>query len=158
LVYDPYQKEQVFSAHNAASVELDSLLKEADLVSIHVPLNENTQNLLGDRELRLLKPEAILVNTARAAVVDQKALIQAVEEKWIAGVALDVHYEEPPEVGDPILRLPNILCTPHIGGATWEVITYGSELITADLDRILKGMQPENAAVLPVQARLFEGG
>lgn len=139
LAYDPYQAEEFFSKFNATSVQLDFLLKQADIISVHTPLNNGTINLLGEREFLLVKPEAIIINTARAAIIDREGLIKALEEGLIAGAALDVHYDEPPLPDDPLYSLQNVLFTPHIGGATYEVITRGSKIVIEELVSSLEG-------------------
>ena len=98
--------------------ELDELLPRSDFVSLHVPLTAATRHMIGERELRMMKPTAVLVNTARGPVVDQAALVHALEEGWIAGAGLDVMEEEPLPPGDPLLRAPNAVLLPHIGSAS----------------------------------------
>jgi len=139
LAYDPYQAEDIFSKFNTASVQLDFLLKQADIISVHTPLNNGTINLLGEREFLLMKPKVVIINTARADIINREALIKAFEEGLIAGAALDVHYDEPPLPDDPLYSLQNLLFTPHIGGATSEVITRGSEIVIEELVSYLKG-------------------
>jgi glyoxylate reductase len=97
---------------------LDELLAEADFVSLHVTLNEDTHHLIGGRELALMKPSAILINTARGPVVDREALYDALRRDVIAYAALDVTDPEPLPAGDKLLTLPNLLVTPHIASAT----------------------------------------
>lgn len=101
-------------------VALDTLLKSADVVSLHCPLTEETRNLIGARELGLMRPDAILVNTARGGIVDETALLQALQDGRIGGAAVDVLTEEPPRHGNPLLavNLPNLLVTPHIAWAS----------------------------------------
>lgn len=139
LVYDPYQADKVFSKFKVSSVQLDYLLKQADIISVHAPLNNETKNLLRKKEFSQMKPEAIIINTARAAIIDREGLIKALEEGLIAGAALDVHYDEPPLPDDPLYSLQNVLFTPHIGGATYEVITRGSKIVIGELVSSLEG-------------------
>ena len=96
---------------------LDELLATADVVSVHVPLTDDTRHLIGERELGLMKPTAYLVNTSRGAVVDEAALAAALAERRIAGAALDV-FEREPEVTEALLRLDNVVLVPHIASAT----------------------------------------
>ncbi|ABM80711.1 glyoxylate reductase [Hyperthermus butylicus DSM 5456] len=105
---------------NAEYVSLEELLKRADIVTIHVPLTPETRGMIGERELRLMKPTAILINTARGAVIDTNALIRALREGWIAGAGLDVFEEEPLPPDHPLTSLKNVVLTPHIGSATRE--------------------------------------
>ena len=97
----------------AASKE--ALLEESDFVSIHLVLSDRTRGLIGAPELRRMKPTAYLINTARAAIVDQQALVQALEEHWIAGAGLDVFADEPPPQDNPLPSMSNVLATPHLG-------------------------------------------
>jgi glyoxylate reductase len=99
-------------------VDLDTLLRESDFVSLHVPLTADTYHLIAEPQLRAMKRTAILVNTARGAVIDQPALVRALEEGWIAGAGLDVAEVEPAPPDDPILRAPNAVLLPHIGSAS----------------------------------------
>jgi (S)-sulfolactate dehydrogenase len=98
----------------------DAMLRAADLVTLHLPLQAATHHILGRRELALMKPGAILVNTARGGLVDEAALAEALTEGWIAGAALDVREAEPPRLPDPLAAAPNILLTPHIAGLSAE--------------------------------------
>src|SRR3989344_5445815 len=98
---------------------LEQLLQEADVVSLHVPLLPTTKHLIGEKELRLMKPTSYIVNTARGAVIDEKALVKALQEGVIAGAALDV-FEEEPRMTKDLLKLENVLLTPHIASATNE--------------------------------------
>jgi glyoxylate reductase len=102
----------------AQSVALDDLLRASDFVSLHVPLTPDTTRMIGERELRLMKPTAILINTARGGVIDQPALVRALSEGWIAGAGLDVAAVEPVPPGDALLRAPNTVLLPHIGSAS----------------------------------------
>jgi glyoxylate reductase len=100
------------------NVPLGELIERSDFVSLHVPLTEETRGLIGEGELRAMKPTAFLVNTARGPVVDQEALRRALEEGWIAGAGLDVTDPEPLPADDPLLGAPNLVVLPHIGSAT----------------------------------------
>jgi phosphoglycerate dehydrogenase-like enzyme len=101
-------------------VLLDELLREADVVSLHVPLNAATKNLMSTRQFNLMKPSAVLINTCRGPVVDEAALNQALVSGEIAGAGLDVMVEEPGKPGHPLYTAPNITITPHMAGPTWE--------------------------------------
>jgi glycerate dehydrogenase len=101
---------------NAGRVELEDLLQQSDYVSLHCPLTEQTSNLIGEKELRLMKQDAFLINTARGGIVDEAALLNALEDRQIAGAAMDVLSEEPPASGHPLLeaKMSNLIITPHI--------------------------------------------
>ena len=123
---------------------LEDLLREADFVSLHVPLTDRTWHLIDEDKLRLMKPTAILVNTSRGSVVDQRALIKALKERWIAGAGLDVFEEEPIRPGDPLLRLKNVVLTPHIGSATRETRNKMAVMAAENLISVLKGEEPDH--------------
>lgn len=103
---------------DATRLELDELLRQSDFVSLHVPLKDETRQMIGERELRRLKRTAVLVNTARGPIVDSLALARALEHGWIAGAALDVTDPEPLPAGHPLMRAPNLVLVPHIGSAS----------------------------------------
>lgn len=119
--------------------DIPTLLSRSDFVSINVPLTKETTRLIGEKELSCMKPTAILVNTARGKVVDQKALYQALKRKQIWGAALDVTEEEPIPLDDPLLTLDNVIITPHIGTQTGDTGTNMSILAAQNLIAGLKG-------------------
>ncbi|WP_276814146.1 D-2-hydroxyacid dehydrogenase [Desulfurococcus amylolyticus] len=120
LYYDIGRNEQLERELGARYVDLETLLKESDVVSIHVPLTPETQHLINEKRLRLMKKTAILINTSRGQVVDTNALIKALKEGWIAGAGLDVFEEEPLPKDHALLKLDNVVLTPHIGASTVE--------------------------------------
>ncbi|HEX6032301.1 MAG TPA: D-glycerate dehydrogenase [Tepidiformaceae bacterium] len=117
--HDVFQEPPPDAAH-CTYCSLEALLSESDIVSIHTNLTPESQHLISRRELSFMKPTALLVNTARGPVVDQVALLDALREGKIAGAALDVLEQEPPDPRDPLLALPNLIALPHIGSATVE--------------------------------------
>jgi phosphoglycerate dehydrogenase-like enzyme len=125
--------------HGARRCELDELLAQADFVSIHLVLGERTRGLIGARELGLMKPSAYLVNTSRSPIVDEAALIAALEAGRIAGAGLDVYDQEPLPADHPILRAPHTLLTPHIGYATRETFDVFYRDALEDIDAYLAG-------------------
>lgn len=112
--YDPHKKLEI------PQVPLDELLGRADLVTLHVPLNKETKYLIGRRELALMKPTAILINTCRGGVVDEAALYEALKAGRLFGAGIDVWETETPRVDSPLLELANVVCTPHAAGGTEE--------------------------------------
>lgn len=117
--YDPLIERDMFLQWKAEPVALDTLLQTSDYISLHVPLNDETRNLLARRELALCKKGARIVNTARGGILNEEALYEAIVEGRIAGAALDVFSEEPPK-NRALLTLDSVIVTPHIGAATRE--------------------------------------
>jgi glyoxylate reductase len=125
-------------------VELEQLLKESDFVSLHVFLSPQTRHLIGERELALMKPTAVLVNTTRGPVVDQRALYQALKEGRIAAAGLDVAEEEPIPLDDPLLTLDNVTITPHVGSASVATRGKMAAMAVENVLAALRGEQPPN--------------
>jgi D-3-phosphoglycerate dehydrogenase len=122
IACDPLFDQTAMAAHGVEKVELDELLGRADFVSIHVPLMDQTYHLIGEAQLRRMKPPAVLVNTSRGKIIDEKALIRALTEGWIAAAGLDVVETEPPAPDNPLLHLDNVVLTPHI--ASYSDVFY----------------------------------
>ncbi len=125
----------------AKYVERDKLVEESDFVSLHVPLTAETRHLMGKRELALMKPTAFLINTARGPVVDEEALVEALEAKRIAGAGLDV-FEHEPQVHSKLLEMPNVVLMPHVGSATAETRFNMARLAAENLLQLLDGHRP----------------
>ncbi len=119
------------------NVSLDRLLRESDIVSLHVSLSEQTRHLIGKSEFELMKPDAILINTARGAVVDQGALAEALKSGTIGGAGLDVFDPEPVSLDDPIVTAPHVVLLPHIGSATVVTRTRMAEIA---IDNLIAGL------------------
>jgi glyoxylate reductase len=120
LYHDVRPNEQAEKELAARRVDLDTLLRESDFVSIHTDLNEQTRKLFSIEQFRKMKRSAVLVNTARGPIVDQKALVEALQSGLIFAAGLDVTDPEPPEPRDPLLKLPNVIVAPHIASATFD--------------------------------------
>lgn len=121
-------------------VELDELLRRSDIVSLHLPLTSETRGFIGREQLARMKPSAILINTARGPVVDQSALIEALEQNRLAGAGLDVFDTEPPLPADhPILKAPNAVLLPHVGFETVEAISAKADIALHHLEDFLSG-------------------
>lgn len=121
---------------------LDALLKESDFVSLHIPLTEETRHFINRERLKSMKRNAILINTARGPVVDEDALAEALENRWIAGAGLDVFSAEPLPTDSPFMRLRTVVLAPHIGSATNETRQLMSEISAKNLLAVLKGEEP----------------
>ncbi len=120
IVYDPYPNQEALKEAGAELVSIEELFRTADAVSIHVPYCEATHNLVDDRMLSLMKPTAVLVNTARGNIVDEEALYRALSTNQIAGAGFDVFATEPLPLSSPLLQLDNVILTPHISSQTVE--------------------------------------
>jgi phosphoglycerate dehydrogenase-like enzyme len=122
-----------------ALLPLDELLHRSDIVSLHLPVNDETRNLLDARRIGLMKPGAILVNTARGGLVDQSALVEALRDARIAAAGLDVFAAEPPLADDPLLALPNVVATPHVAWLTGETLRRSLEIVVENARRLAAG-------------------
>jgi D-3-phosphoglycerate dehydrogenase len=118
IAWGPTLTPERASRSQATYLPLDDLLKEADVVSVHLALSDQSKNLLNEARLRLMKKSAYLINTARGAIVDEQALVKILQEHAIAGAALDVFVEEPLAANHPLLQLDNVVLTPHLGWPT----------------------------------------
>jgi autoinducer 2 (AI-2) kinase len=139
LAHDPYATAP---PAGVALRPLDDLLRAADFVSLHAPVTPETHGLLSRERLALLKPSAFLVNTARAALTDEDALYEMLAAGRLAGAALDVLHQEPLQPGNRFLALPNVIMTPHIGGATVDVTRHQSEIVVDAIECHLRGERP----------------
>jgi phosphoglycerate dehydrogenase-like enzyme len=124
-------------------VTLDELLAQSDVVSLHTPLNNQTRGMMGKAQFAAMKPSALLVNTCRGPVVDESALIVALQDNQIAGAALDVLEQEPPAPDNPLLTMENVLLTPHIAGVTRDTWARRGAFIFSNLQRVWQGDAPQ---------------
>ena len=155
LVYDPYIPESHVTALGGQWLGLDELLREADFVTIHCPLNRETRGMIGAKELALMKTEAFLINAARGGIVDEEALGSLLKQKKIAGAALDVIADEPPAKDHPLTKLDNVLWTPHLGAVTLEASERGEWGAAQEVIRVLESKRPKNPVVDADEARLL---
>jgi glyoxylate reductase len=143
IVYDPVKKEEIEKMRGVGYRELDDLLKESDFITLHCALTKETHHLIGKKELDLMKHTAILVNTSRGPVVDEKALVSALEQGKIAGAGLDV-YEKEPRLSVGLSKLENAVLLPHIGSATADTRGQMAVLAAKNAVAILRGKRPPN--------------
>ncbi|ASI99300.1 hydroxyacid dehydrogenase [Thermococcus celer] len=139
LLYDPYPNEERAREVGGRFADLETLLRESDVVTLHVPLVDSTYHLINEERLKLMKKSAILINAARGPVVDTKALVKALKEGWIAGAGLDVYEEEPLPKDHPLTKLDNVVLTPHIGASTVEAQMRAGVQVAEQIVDILKG-------------------
>jgi glycerate dehydrogenase len=120
---------------------LDQVLTESDVISLHAPLTPETRNLIGAKELRKMKPTAILINTSRGGLVDEQALAEALTEGWIAGAGFDVLTKEPPKEGNPLLdlKLPNFILTPHVAWASEGAMQFLADQLIDNIEAFVRG-------------------
>lgn len=144
LVYDPYVSEDEMKIYGVEKTDLDKLLSLADIVSIHAALTPETYHMIGKEEFRLMKPNAILINTARGALIDEEALIEALNTRRIAWAALDVFEKEPLPDDSLLYGLDNVFLTPHIAGLSDERRSMLFGVIVEDFRRFFKGEKPLN--------------
>jgi glyoxylate reductase len=142
LYYDVIRREDLERELGIKYVDLETLLRESDFVTIHTPLTPETYHLIGEKQLRMMKKTAFLINTSRGKVVDQKALYKALKEGWIAGAALDVFEQEPISMDDPLLELENVVLAPHIASATHETRSKMAEIVAENLLAFKRGEVP----------------
>lgn len=139
LAYDPYMPAERIEADGAKPMDLDTMLAESDIVSIHLPVIESTKGMVNKDWFSKMKPTAILINTARAAVIDQKDFVEALENKTIGGAAIDVYWKEPVPANHPLLSMRNVVCTPHMAGLTTDVDNWSGEMMSQEVLAFLKG-------------------
>src|SRR5438132_258475 len=142
IACDPYVDDARFAALDVERVSLDALAARADYVSVHTLLNAETRHLINEAFLRQMKPTACLINTSRGPVVDEQAIIRALQEKWIAGAALDVQEYEPPAPDNPLSRLENVILTPHAAYYSTAAVAQVPRRCGEEVARALTGQRP----------------
>jgi glyoxylate reductase len=144
LYSDEIPRPEIEAATGARRVDLDTLLRESDFVTLHVPLTPETRGLIGPAQLAMMKPDAILINTARGPVVDQRALAEALKQGRPGMAALDVTDPEPIAMDDPLLALPNVIIAPHIASGSRATREQMAEMAVDNLLAGLRGDLPPN--------------
>lgn len=152
IAHDPYVSELKMTGDGVEPVGFGELLARSDYVSIHAPHNTETHHMFSTKQFKAMKPEAVLINTARGPIVDEKALLKALKQGEIAAAALDVLEQEPPDPKNPLLKLPNILITPHLASATTRMRRETRRRAAWEVSLALNGRWPMscvNPQVLP---------
>jgi D-3-phosphoglycerate dehydrogenase len=142
LVYDPYVKKERLSDLDARQVDLETLMKESDIVTVHALLTDETKGMISKEKLALMKPSAFFINTSRGKIVDEDGLIELLEAGQIRGAALDVYVREPIKRKSKLLELDNVIHTSHIGGSSADVPFYSSKAAYEEVLRYLEGKPP----------------
>lgn len=142
IAYDPFLPAHVFGQHQTESVTLDELFSRSDFISVHMPLTADTRHMVNQDLLRKMKPTAFIVNTSRGGVIDQSALLLALQEGWIAGAGLDVFEPERLPPDHPLLHAPNLLATPHVAFYSEESVVELEIKAAENVAAILSGRRP----------------
>jgi glyoxylate reductase len=143
IYWGPRRKPEAERELGMEHVTLDRLLAEADFVSLHPPLNAETRHMISDAQFALMKPTAFIINTARGAVIDEKALVRALKKKRIAGAGLDV-FEHEPKLPPALKTMKNVVLTPHLGSAVMEVREQMANIVVDNLQALISGGTPPN--------------
>jgi D-3-phosphoglycerate dehydrogenase / 2-oxoglutarate reductase len=151
LAYDPYVEELVLSQHGVEPVNLTELLQRSDIVSMHAPSTPDAHHLMKEHHFRMMKPEALYISTGRGPTTDETALIKALKEGWIAAAGLDVLDQEPPDPNSPLLKMDNVILTPHVASASARFDPVRKRRVGQEIALVLSGRWPRscvNPAVL----------
>ncbi|MGB2783076.1 MAG: C-terminal binding protein [Atribacterota bacterium] len=143
IVYDPLLNDKIISKYGAKKVELETLLRQSDYISLHCPLNKHTKHLIDFKEIEIMKKGVFIINTSRGEIVNQKALYKALQDGKIAGAALDVLEKDPPSLID-IINADNIIYTPHVAWNSVEAETELRKSAAQEVKRVLEGGRPLN--------------
>jgi D-3-phosphoglycerate dehydrogenase / 2-oxoglutarate reductase len=143
LVYDPYVPKDIFDKNNLEPSDFESILKKSDFISLHIPLTEETRGMISENQFSMMKPTAYIINCARGAVIDEQSLVKALQQKKLAGAALDCLTKEPPDQNNPLFAMDNVIFTPHSAAYSDDAIDYLRRKTAQQVAQVLKGQQPE---------------
>jgi D-3-phosphoglycerate dehydrogenase len=146
LGHDPFAPAARFAELKVEKVELERLFRESDIITLHAAVTDDTEGMITAELIKMMKPTALFINLARMELVNEDALYQALKDHKIGGAAIDVFMKEPPGKDERFLALDNVIVTPHIGGATHDVIRHQTDIILDDLAAYLKGEKPKFCA------------
>jgi D-3-phosphoglycerate dehydrogenase len=144
LAYDPYVEELVMSPYGVEPVSLPDLLRRSDIVSMHAPATPEAEHMLTDEHFRMMRPEALFINTGRGPTVDEAALIRALKEGWIAGAGLDVFEQEPIAADNPLLKMDNVILTAHVASASARFDPARLRRVGHEIALVLGGRWPRS--------------
>ncbi len=157
IAYDPYISEERAKQIGVKLVSLEDLIKNSDIITVHVPKTKETENLIDEKAISMMKDGVYIINCARGGIVNEKALYEGLKSGKVAGAALDVYEKEPPDPNNPILKLENVVTTPHLGASTKEAQLSVGMTIANEIINLAKGLPVKNAVNLPsVEVREYE--
>ena len=142
LAYDPFVSQEVAEQHNVKLVDLDTLVKESDFITVNARLAEDNYRMISAEKIAMMKPTAIVVNTARSGLIDEPALIKALQEKKIGGAAIDVFDVEPIGADHPYCKLDNVTLTTHLAGTTRHAVSKAAQRLAREMGKMLQGGKP----------------
>ncbi len=142
IAYDPYVTQDAVKDIDVQLADMDTVLSQSDFVNVSCPLGEKTRHLIGEKELKKMKPTAYIINTSRGPVIDEAALIKALKENWIQGAGIDVFEQEPASGDNPLFKLENVIVTPHSIAMTDEFYITMWELIAKQIRQMIDGEKP----------------
>ena len=142
LAYDPYIEELAMSEYGVEPVSLTELLENSDILSMHAPSTPEAHHMLSEEQFKKMKPSALLINNGRGPTVDEKALIKALQEEWIAGAGLDVLETEPPDLENPLIHMDNVILTPHVASASGRMGPETRRRVGQEIALVLSGRWP----------------
>jgi len=142
VAFDPYVRQEQLNGTTIKLSDLEKLLRESDFVSLHAALTPETRGIIGEKQLRLMKKTAYIINTSRGPLIDEGALVRALKEKRICGAGLDVYGEEPPRKENPLFELDNVIATPHIAWYTDEAMMRLESMAVERAVELLQGKIP----------------
>ena len=143
IAYDTYVKAEVVKDAGVTLVDMDTLLAESDFVNISCLLNESTRHLVGEKELKKMKKTAFLINAARGAIIDEAMLVRALQQGWIRGAGIDAFEQEPTPSDNPLLKMDNVIVSPHALAWTDEMFLNQWTQILSQISQIIRGEMPE---------------
>lgn len=148
LIYTtPRPSAAIDAEYSAKSVDLDELLSNADIISLHCPLNDKTRHMIDDAAIKKMKPSAVVINISRGPIIDELALIDALKSKQIFAAGLDVFETEPGPIREALRQLPNVYCLPHVASATWESRAGMAMRVLANIDAFFEKGEPVDRVV-----------
>lgn len=155
IAYDPYVSEITMTERGVTPVSLENTFRLSDFVSVHVPLNQETHHLIREEHFRLMKKSAYFIHTGRGPVVDEKGLIKALQEGWIAGAGIDVFEKEPTDLDNPLFKMDNVVLTPHTASYSEHRITATPKRTGDEIAAMLMGKWPQSIVNPEVKERLL---